>query len=298
MKNIQNLLHSVLSVYDQNGDIVGTSFAFTKSGRVVTCAHVVIAAASNPNNTIKLGFLSSQLTATVQPEMWSPPEAFDIAGLQLDEVISDIHPVMTEIEDNSNGHQFSSYGYPKMGAIRGIWASGDIKGIVTNGKQRLIQLSSPELAAGMSGSPILDINNNTVIGMLTSVYNPDKFGKNRDTAFAIAMSDMTKIIPDIKTRLQTNIDFRNKSLSLQIQDLREMLIVNPLEGARRMRAFLDGNPGLTTRISEVDLQYSELVRLEREIKLFGESSDTIAKRSRIVYGFIEFLADIKLLMET
>lgn len=194
------LKKSVVAVCDARGRIVGTGF-FVRKQTVITCAHVIIESGSGPGEVVPVRLAEPDLLceAFVSEKDWSSPEDDDIALLQIRSVLSvEVEPLLININDaqGSMGHPFRSFGYPVVGEVAGIWATGKIEGLVHEAGRDILQLTSQHLAPGMSGAPILDETSQRVVGMLASVYYPKTGSKHRDTSFAIPAKSFPKAVAD------------------------------------------------------------------------------------------------------
>lgn len=183
-----DLRESIVQIHHvARDDIVGAGFVVSDR-LVVTCAHVVEAAREKPDDKIKVVFHVNRESrwANVIPEAWRGPEGDDIAILLLDGGLPvQVKALVLSSSIGCEGHPFRSLGYSQVGDVEGLWATGEIQGIVkqSDGRQ-LLQLASPELDRGISGSPVLDLTRARVVGMVTAVYYPDQTTKFRDTALA------------------------------------------------------------------------------------------------------------------
>jgi hypothetical protein len=195
-----NLEASVVAVCNSTGAIFGAGFVVSKR-LIVTCAHVVIAAGGEPGKTVLVKFHLNGETckAQVDDKHWLSPDHGDVAVLQLEDVLpAGVVPVVLCNAAGSDGHPFHAFGYPEMGTIEGIHATGKIEGMVNevNGRQ-LIQLTSQNIAPGVSGGPVLDESRSQVVGMVTSAYFATAVAKHRDTAFATPIETLFKGCPEL-----------------------------------------------------------------------------------------------------
>lgn len=178
-----------------NGRTIGTGFLVAKD-LAVTCAHVI----ANPGETIRLQLTRQEeiLSARVLPGYYRGPKNGDIAFLRLRSLPENISPLpLGMAEYSSSGNPFQAFGYPTVGAVEGIYARGEILGMVMENGQRLLQLRSAELNQGHSGAPVWDEKRGVVVGIVVSVYKADISGKLRDTAFAIPSETLWQVCPEI-----------------------------------------------------------------------------------------------------
>lgn len=189
--------NSVVSILKDNGTKVGTGF-FVSDNLIVTCAHVVALAGEIPQ--IQIGGSNTKLTSTLIPEYYRESNNGDIAFLHVENVPDVVQPLkLGKAEHSLSGNSFQTFGYPYVGdGFDGINARGEILGLTKENNQQLIQLRSPELDLGHSGSPVLDESRGVVIGMIVSVYKSNTDSKLRDTAFAIPTELLWQVCSEIQ----------------------------------------------------------------------------------------------------
>lgn len=77
-----------------------------------------------------------------------------------------------------------TFGYPPI-ETKGLFGKGKVDGVITHEDGRtLIQLDSRQITPGFSGAPVWDENTGMVIGMVTEIVNPDRYGRLEEVAFA------------------------------------------------------------------------------------------------------------------
>ncbi len=195
-----NLESSIVRILRSDGSTVGTGFVAGER-LILTCAHVVQAVGSGPGGRVNLRFHvgGEQREALVSVEEWRPPEDDDIAVLRLDgDLSAGVTSVVLGNAKGSDGHSFRAFGYPPVGEVEGIWATGKIEGLVREAGRQLIQLSSQNLAQGISGGPVLDESRRQVVGMVTSVFHPDSTTKHRDMGFATPTETLRQACPELQ----------------------------------------------------------------------------------------------------
>jgi hypothetical protein len=94
------------------------------------------------------------------------------------------------VAEKSQGNGFRSYGYRRLEAYIAGWAHGTIEGLVEPPLKRKLQgdslqLESDQINRGMSGSAILDIDRNLVVGIVSETWFPDRTGKDSGTGWAV-----------------------------------------------------------------------------------------------------------------
>ncbi len=183
----QDLVASIVRICDDVGTPRGTGFLASAEGLIVTCAHVVEAAGKAPGGRVVVRFARADepCQAEILAKAWRPAGGDDVAVLRLDGVPpSEAKPLMLGDSEGSQAHPFRTFGYPPVGKVEGLWAHGQISGIVKAADRRLLQLNSSEVTPGMSGAPVLDEETRRVVGMISEIAMPDPYGRLRDTAFA------------------------------------------------------------------------------------------------------------------
>lgn len=194
----QDLRTCAVQIRDASDAMCGTGF-IVDADTAFTCAHVIEAADAGPGKSVTIAFAltGDVCTAEVLPTPWSPPDEDDIAVLRFSRPLPEgVTPATLGASEETQAHPFSAFGYPPVGDLEGVWADGKIIGPVTDVRGAPgLQLRSQEIQQGMSGAPVLDTDNDRVIGMLTETYIPDETGKFRDAAFATPMEAIQRVWP-------------------------------------------------------------------------------------------------------
>ncbi len=202
----ENIKKSVVAVLSNDtGNIVGTGFLASEN-LVVTCSHVLVAANAFDGDVVKIRFdgQSDIFDALVVPEYWRDVKNGDVAILRLDRVPENISPLRLGEPNGSAGNHFYAYGYATVTDVQGIGARGTVTDILTN---QQVQLTSQELAPGMSGCPVFDVKRHEVIGVVKKGKDKVEAGKdsrNLLTSFATSISVFAGICPDIKVNKFTD----------------------------------------------------------------------------------------------
>jgi tetratricopeptide (TPR) repeat protein len=92
--------------------------------------------------------------------------------------------------ENSEGHEFRSYGYKQLGEQRDGYVEGRIMGPVEPlaGQQLKadpIELRTRDVAPGISGAAVLDVERNLVVGLVARRWNPGDRSSNDNIAWAV-----------------------------------------------------------------------------------------------------------------
>lgn len=194
------LLSSTVCILDTHNRPVGTGFVVSGDGLIVTCAHVF--GGEIPKRVPILFQLTHEQRITqVLTEWWRPPEAEDVAILQVEgDLPIGVVPVLLSSASETAGRTFTTFGFPAVGEIEGVLGTGDILGLgaKTQVGQPLLQLRSNEVTQGFSGAPVFDGTTHRVIGMVVLIATPDRSGKMSETAFATPVETLCAICPRLQ----------------------------------------------------------------------------------------------------
>lgn len=186
----------------ETNTILGTGIAVSVDGKVVTCRHVIEAAGIDPRNAngAEVGVYFSKARDSSKKNCRATiAQCFedhddDVVLLQLTEGSSPLDPEQIAVigtADKSARHAFRSYGYRALGNYPGGWAEGTIMGSVDgppdlNLHVEPVQLDSKQIAPGMSGSGVFDMERNLLVGIISETYYPPSDDpKDRDTAWSV-----------------------------------------------------------------------------------------------------------------
>jgi tetratricopeptide (TPR) repeat protein len=198
---LQNLRDFTVQIRDANNQIVGTGIAVSTDGKIVTCAHVVQAAGVDPRNSngAEVGIYFPQARGGEEKNRRATIAKYfedyddDIVLLQLTGGLSPLAPEQIPVLGTANAsdeNPFRSYGYRRLEKYIAGWVHGKIQGSVEapEGFQvqcEPVQLESSQINSGMSGSAVLDMTRNLVVGIVSETWFPDVSTKDRDTAWAV-----------------------------------------------------------------------------------------------------------------
>ncbi|MGW5422693.1 trypsin-like peptidase domain-containing protein [Streptomyces sp. NPDC003943] len=203
---LQDVRNFTVQIRDPDGErVLGTGVVISRTGLVATCAHVIRAGGVEPqprrDAQVRVYFPASSRdaapaelrTAWVAASFADSDD--DLVCLQVDGALPlPAHRVaVLGAASDSQDHAFRSYGYRQLEGYLGAWARGLILGEVDppNGRRLLldpIQLESSHIDAGMSGAPVLDVDRNLVIGVVSETWIAELAAKDRDTAWAVNAS--------------------------------------------------------------------------------------------------------------
>jgi tetratricopeptide (TPR) repeat protein len=183
--------------------IIGTGFLVSVRGIVVTCAHVLEAGGvdvrGGGDQTVRVYF---PRRGGRQPELRSARVAAYFTAVEDDITCLQIDGLLPLPKDRvaligsatlSRMHPFESYGYRRLAKYAGGLAYGQILGEVDPPENVVllaepIQLESSHINSGMSGSAVLDVERNLVVGVVSETWAPSTDTKDRDTAWAVNVS--------------------------------------------------------------------------------------------------------------
>ena len=201
-----DLADGVVLVLTPEDTPAGTGFAVSKR-LLVTCFHVVQPELGEPPpETVNVVFHATgdrrrtrvRAKATVVPESWRGCEAEDVAFLRVDQVPDQVKVLPLGSADGVDRDEVGAFGYPETGEIEGIGGTGHVVRQVRASGRPLLQLDSTEITSGFSGGPLWDRQKRRVIGMVTSIAKPDRYGKLGETAFATPTEVLQEICPALE----------------------------------------------------------------------------------------------------
>jgi WD40 repeat protein len=190
----------IVRVINRNGATAGAAFLLTADGLIATCAHVVAADNSGPDDVVTVQFLQTGTTgaATVVPMYWRAADAEDVALLQWHGRLPDrASPLLLKRSAGNAGNRFMTYGFPEVLGDKGMWGYGVIGNVTTDaGGISVLQLTqTTETSPGFSGGPVIDQVSNRVVGMVSSITPADRYGRLTQTAFATTAEILRSICP-------------------------------------------------------------------------------------------------------
>jgi tetratricopeptide (TPR) repeat protein len=183
----QDLLGFTVKIFNaETEEDIGTGIVISSDGKILTCAHVVEDADVDPKkvNGKNIGIFFPKLLTGDKKEMMAKVKACfanqddDIVLLQLTNKRSPIPPEKLAVlgtAEHSLNNPFASFGYSPVGDYPACRANGTILGPVPPPDDLTVltyplQLGSRQISSGMSGSAVLDINRNLVVGLITERY--------------------------------------------------------------------------------------------------------------------------------
>lgn len=185
--------------HGETDEIVGTGIAISLDGDVVTCRHVFEDAAGKagdlehaevniyyPRSTSRSKSRRAKLAAYFSD---SDDDIVLLKAIGTSALAPEQIAIVSDAW-RSEGNNFRSYGYRSLSQFDAGWADGNIMGSVESPQGvRLqlepVQLDSKHVNHGMSGAAVLDTRRNLVVGIISMTYFSDKYGKDRDTGWAV-----------------------------------------------------------------------------------------------------------------
>jgi hypothetical protein len=192
-----DLTTGIVHILKPDGTSAGAGFVLDYD-LVATCSHVIKNGVGvGPGDTVHLifYFTRDEATALVEPNGWCDPDAEDIAILRLIRPLPrNVVPLPLGPSIDVAGHHFKTFGFPDVEDVDGLFGYGTLGDRITIGGQTVLQLTgTTEVTTGFSGGPVLDEVTQKVVGMVTAIAMPDKYGKLSETAFIIPTETLLKV---------------------------------------------------------------------------------------------------------
>jgi uncharacterized delta-60 repeat protein len=183
----------------------GTGFILSEKGIIATCSHVIqpeklqVRGYPKPEKVDVIFRANGQrAVARLLPQAWRAAEAEDVAFLQLEgQLPQGVEPLSIGSSEGAAGHAFQTFGFPDQSPEEGIYGEGSLLDQTTILGIRVLQVKSSEITPGFSGAPVFDKETRRVVGMVTSIAAPDKFGRLAETAFITPAETLISIYPDL-----------------------------------------------------------------------------------------------------
>jgi energy-coupling factor transporter ATP-binding protein EcfA2 len=183
----------------------GTGFILSEKGIIVTCSHVVQAEKLQVRGyprpeRVEIVFRASgeRAAARLLPQAWRAADGEDVAFLQLEGPLSqDAEPLALASSDGAAGHQFQTFGFPDQSPEEGLYGEGQLIEQTSIQGMKVWQVKSSEITPGFSGGPVYDMEGRRVVGMVTSIAAPDRYGRLSETAFITPAETLFSIYPAI-----------------------------------------------------------------------------------------------------
>jgi hypothetical protein len=211
--NIEDLGKCTVAIQKagDNGRILGTGVIVTDDGLILTCYHVIgeIKNKTIKHNSIDVYFPEFKITKSASAVKEYCDPSIDVAFFKIENgSLSNKTTVSNLGEGIIFGHKFASIGFRKPKVFEKLSSSGEIR-IKTSFKTKedniespqLIQLYSDEIEPGMSGSPILDLETNKVVGIISEHWVSASNNVDARLNFGIPIESILKV-PAIESILR------------------------------------------------------------------------------------------------
>ncbi|MCF3184736.1 trypsin-like peptidase domain-containing protein [Streptomyces polychromogenes] len=190
-------------VLGPDGGVVGAGFLLSEDV-LVTCAHVVRDAGSQPGEDVRLAFPRSpgapRIEGRVLEEAWRAPEDEDVAVVRLHGTPEGMEGLPMGTAAGCHGHPVRSFGFPAQappGGHFGFGVAGDLLPAAA-GRSAYLQLTSAnDLTTGFSGGPVVDEVTGLVIGMLTEIAAPDQYDRGQGIAYVTPTQVLREVWPEL-----------------------------------------------------------------------------------------------------
>lgn len=181
--------------------VVGTGVVASAIGELITCRHVVEMAGVAPQRSTaqELGIVFPR-TRSREVEKVCRAKVIkcfldsddDVVVLQVTQQLAIAPPEIAILgtAELSEGNPFRSYGFRQLGTSPSGYAEGTIMGSVMpfeglNLQVDPIELRTRDIRPGMSGSGVLDMRRNLVIGLVAQRWNPGDSPMDDNLAWAV-----------------------------------------------------------------------------------------------------------------
>ena len=183
----------------------GTGFILSEKGVIVTCSHVIQAEKLQVRGyprpeRVEIVFRANgqKAAARLLPQAWRAADAEDVAFLQLEGPLpQDAEPLPLGGSEGSAGHSLQTFGFPDQSPEEGLYGEGRLIEQTSILGMKVWQVQSSEITPGFSGGPVFDLDSRRVVGMVTSIAAPDRFGRLSETAFVTPAETLFSIYPAI-----------------------------------------------------------------------------------------------------
>lgn len=266
------------------GEPIGTGFVISDT-LAVTAYHVVAnslrlptGAKVAPEAHVPLSFPIAGIRKEAMFVPRCSSQDADIAILHVDELPELVEVALLGSSEGCAGDQFVSAGYRKIyGGAVGVIAPPELE--PTRAPYPRLILRSDQIDKGMSGAPVLDIDQDRVVGIVVSTwYSDPSSGKDRETSFAAPAEVLIEICESLelvdpltevgyktiqsKGTILENLPPRRAKFFVDRNSERETIINLLEEPGARVLICGTGGMGKTTLALEVGHSYMKRRRFE------------------------------------
>lgn len=192
-----NLTTGILRILNSEGYTIGTGFIIGEN-LAVTCAHVIQKANSAPGKPVWVEFYAdkSRDKGGIETKGYKSPETDDVAFIRLSSLPPNAHPLpLGKVSHKNSGHKYHAFGFAKLYDYGERHVTDEtIAGLVQHpDKQPMLQLNGTLIKGGLSGAPVLDVETDKVVGMVSESADDRGDGAHSATRLSWATSANTII---------------------------------------------------------------------------------------------------------
>lgn len=197
-----DLTTGIARILKPDGTTAGAGFVVCGDGLIATCAHVVEACGAGLGDRMTVVFHATgeEREVRVEPDWWRRPDAEDVAILRLEGPLPEgVMPVLLGSSRGTSGHPFKTFGSPAIEGVEGMWGYGTVGDPTSEAGRPVLQLTgTTEVTPGFSGAPVLDTVTHRVVGMVTAITVPDRYGRLAQTAFITPTETLRAVCPALQ----------------------------------------------------------------------------------------------------
>jgi S1-C subfamily serine protease len=186
------------------GETAGTGFLVSDDGLVVTCTHILDAAAEGDTVSLVFRFGPAGVREQVyeaRVQLTRAADAEDVAFLRLCvPVPRGVSALALGTSRTAQDTTFRAFGFPTAKPLEGMAGRVELTGTTTDQGFEVLQGRSTEVTRGFSGAPVTD-EHGAVVGMVTSVTIPDTLGRLGDVVFATPVERLIVLWPELRPEL-------------------------------------------------------------------------------------------------
>jgi hypothetical protein len=197
-----DLKAGIVRILKSDGSTAGTGFVVSEEGLIATCAHVIQFTGGRPGDTVRLvlHITNQERWARVEPEWWRAPDAEDVAILRLEgHLPAEVSTLLLDSSGAATGCRFKTFGFPEETSVEGMWGYGILGDATTEAGCQVLQLTdTTEVTTGFSGAPVLNTVTQQVVGIVSAITAPDKYGRLTETAFITPSETLWAACPPLQ----------------------------------------------------------------------------------------------------